>query len=137
MKHVELNPSGNFDKWPETKIQELLHYYKTPQKGKQLILANDDVVLWEISLLPGQRLPFQPWHKDLGWTCPNGGLAISRFSSGKILLLSFDKDDNGFKNYDPTDTLFDFENIGESLLTINVIEYKTKKENIEAYKHIA
>lgn len=125
MKCVELNPIGNFNPWEPGKLEELEKNELDNCLDSNLMFENESIKLWSFSLQPYDRLPFRKHLYHFSWTCPSGGLAISRNSNGKITLLKYDRGDTGY--YEPKDesAIFDFENIGEELLEITILEHKS------------
>ena len=125
MKCVELNPVGNFDSWEPIKLDELRKLKLDSSLRSNLVFENQSIRLWSFSLQPHDRLPFRKHAYTLSWTCPSGGLAISRNSNGKITLLKLDYGDTGFHEPDMDSAIFDLENIGEEVLEITMIEHKS------------
>lgn len=124
MKLTELNPAGHFEPWSASKIKELKNIDPYEPLGNSLLFENESIKLWNISLMPGERLPFRIQKTNYNWICLTGGLAISRFDSGKICLLRLEKEDIGYWEFTDNKVVCDFENIGEDILNINLIEYK-------------
>ena len=133
MKCVELNPKGNFDCWDQGKILEL--------REKGIIIPIDEHVLyedyskklWNITLRPYERLPFQRFKNNYSITCLTEGLAITRFSDGAISLLKFKKGDTSYYEVNDSEMVNDLENIGEELLRIAVLEHKPIAEESPNY----
>jgi len=123
MECVELNPVGNFDPWDPEKMHELKNNI-SESIGQHLLFENKWIRLWDIFLKPGQRLPFRLQNRSYSWTSLTEGLAISRYSNGKISLLRFRKGDNAYQEFTGSFVISDFENIGEEPLKINILEYK-------------
>jgi len=125
MKCVELNPEGNFDPWENGKLAELRHGKISNTIGNSLLFENKKIRLWEITLVPNQRLPFHKQTVDYSLTCLTDGTAISRYKNGKICLLRFKKGDIAYYEYnDHKEIVRDFENIGEGVIKLSLVEYK-------------
>ncbi|QLG44209.1 hypothetical protein [Costertonia aggregata] len=124
MKCVELNPTGHFDPWEPEKISELKANDLNRGMGNDLMFENETVKLWGICLRPYERLPFRKQKGQFSWTCVTGGLAISRYSDGKICLLRFEKGDVAYWNLENDELISDLENIGEDVLRITILEHK-------------
>ncbi|MEL6917349.1 MAG: hypothetical protein AAFO99_06425 [Bacteroidota bacterium] len=124
MKCVELNPAGNFDPWEPEKINELQRK-KISESVGELIFENDDLRLWDISLWPKERLPFRRQNNTYSWTSLTDGLAVSRYVNGQITLIHFKKGDTNFVEFPKNNAINDLENIGDNILKINVLEYKS------------
>ena len=125
MKCVELNPVGNFDSWEPIKLEELKGKDIGSISSSNLIFENQSLKLFSFTLQPYERIPFRQHGYDFSWTCPSGGLAISRNSNGKITLLRIDRGATGYYTLERDSSIFDLENIGENLLEIMLIEHKT------------
>ncbi|PCJ96986.1 MAG: hypothetical protein COA50_06775 [Flavobacteriaceae bacterium] len=131
MKLVELNPSGYFDPWEPSKIEELKNMNTNEPLGQHLLFENDTIKLWDISLEPKERLPFRIQKTDYSWICLTGGLAISRFSDGKICLIRVDQEETGYWEFKENQLVCDLENVGDEVIKINIMEHKPVKENIQ------
>lgn len=129
MKFTELNPAGNFKPWETSKVEELKCIDTHQPLGNNLLFEDKSIRLWNISLEPSERLPFRLQQTNYNWICLTGGLAISRYSDGKICLLKFEKEDTDYWVFEKSPIITDFENIGEELLFINILEYKPKDKH--------
>lgn len=130
MQFVELNPVGNFDPWEQEKIDELLHQEIKGSLSNRLVFENEVIKLWDLKLLPGERLNFRRHNTNYGWVCTTGGLVISRYGNGKIDMIKLNPGDTEYFENRGKNYVNDLENIGEDNLVINILEYKeSKKEN--------
>lgn len=130
MQFVELNPMGNFDPWEQEKIDELLHQEIKDSLSNRLVFEDESIKLWDLRLLPGERLKFRRHNTNYGWVCTTGGLLITRYGNGKIDMVKLDQGDTEYFQNRNKNYINDLENIGEDMLVINILEYKqTKKEN--------
>lgn len=136
MKLTELNPVGHFNLWETSKIEELKNIDPNLPLGNSLLFENESIKLWSITLEPGERLPFRIQKTNYNWICLTGGLAISRFASGKISLVKFEKEDIGYWEFIDNELICDLENIGEDVLNINVIEYKLTSNVFQIAKYL-
>jgi len=75
MQFVELNPVGNFYPWEQEKIDELLHQQIKESLSNRLIFEDESIKLWDLRLLPGERLNFRRHNTNYGWVCTTGGAA--------------------------------------------------------------
>ena len=126
MRSVELNPKDNFDSWDPKWASELKRGVFNNALGHELLFANDYVKLWEIMLLPKERMTFRLQQSPYVWVCETGGLAISRMVSGQICMYHFEKDDSAYFKPNRSKYVRDLENIGEELLKMTIVEF-TKK----------
>jgi len=130
MQFVELNPVGNFDPWEQEKIDELLHQEIKGSLSNRLVFENEVIKLWDLKLLPGERLNFRRHNTNYGWVCTTGGLVITRYGNGKIDMVKLNPGDTEYFENREKNYVNDLENIGEDTLVINILEYKeSKKEN--------
>ena len=127
MQCVELNPAGNFDPWEQEKIDELLHQEITLSLSDRLVFENESVKLWELCLLPGDRIPFRRHNTNYGWVCTTGGLVLTRYGNGKIDMIKLDPGDTEYFENRGENYVNDLENIGEDSVVINILEYKETK----------
>lgn len=124
MESIQLNQPGNFDPWIPSILDELNNYSTEDPLGGYLMFEDERVKLWQIVLSPSERLPFRLQNMNYSWTCPSGGMAISRFEDGSIHLLKIEKMDTGYFNFKNKELVSDFENIGQNVMEIDVVEYK-------------
>lgn len=129
MQCVELNPVGNFDPWDQKMIEELFHQEISPSLGRQLVFENENIKLWDIRLLPGERMPFRKHMTNFSWVCITGGLTLTRSGNGKISMVKINPGDSEYCEFEGKNHIYDLENIGESPVLINILEYKNS--NIE------
>ena len=125
MKTVELNPSGYFDTWDPIKLNELKNEEIGESfTGANLMFENNNIKLWEIAILPGERLPFSKKNNNYLWVCLTGGKTISHSADGTIQLFSIKKGESRFFNFKNKQHISDVENVGENKIVIHIIEYK-------------
>jgi len=127
MQFVELNPVGNFDPWEQEKIDELLHQEIKGSLSNRLVFENEVIKLWDLRLLPGERLNFRRQNTNYGWVCTTGGLVITRYGNGKIDMVKLNPGDTEYFENRGKNYVNDLENIGEDTLVINILEYKESK----------
>jgi len=128
MQFVELNPVGNFDTWEQEKIEELLHQDIEQSLSNRLVFENEVIKLWDLMLLPGQRLNFRRHNTNYVWVCTTGGLVITRYGNGKIDMIKLDRGDTEYFENRGKNHINDLENIGEDTVLINILEYKESKK---------
>ncbi|MEM9001732.1 MAG: hypothetical protein AAGB24_15840 [Bacteroidota bacterium] len=124
MKSVELNQEGNFDSWDFKKVEELRSGDISTNIGQNVLFENNHVCLWEIHLLPNQRLPFRKQIQPHVWVCEKGGLAITRYANAKIDLLYYEEGDTAYLEPKKNQRIYDLENIGEDVLQLVILEFK-------------
>lgn len=130
MQFVELNPLGNFDPWEQEKVDELLHQEIKESLSNRLVFEDESIKLWDLCLLPGERLNFRRHNTNYAWVCTTGGLMITRYGNGKIDMVKLNPGDTEYFENRGKNHVNDLENIGENPVVINILEYKrSKKEN--------
>ncbi|MDO6518836.1 hypothetical protein [Zobellia uliginosa] len=120
---TELNPKGNFDSWDKKKLNEIKQNTFSTKIG-DILFENDELILSEIILKPGERTPFRKHCNDYSCTCFTDGLLVSRNVNGQIGLLRFDEGDQFYWTCSTKETIHDLENIGENTVIIKVLEIK-------------
>lgn len=124
MEYTEINRAGDFEFWDPSKVKELQEDRISNCLGQKLLFENENVLVWEIALFPGERLPFRHVTRDFNWVCLTEGLVISRCGDGEINLIRMKKGDTGFISFKGEVSVQDFENIGDDGLLMHVMEFK-------------
>jgi hypothetical protein len=124
MNYLEINASGNFETWNPSKIKELKENKISNDLGQNLVFENENVRIWEVVLLPNERLPFRKINLDYSWVSLTTGLAISRYADGKIILMRIEKGDSAFLKCKEKAYVYDLENKGEDILFFHLTEFK-------------
>ena len=127
MQFVELNPTGHFDPWEQEKIDELLHQNIKESFSNRLVFEDESVKLWDLHLLPGERLNFRKHNTNYAWVCTTGGLLITRYGNGKIDMVKLNQGDTEYFENRGKNYVNDLENIGQKPVVINILEYKETK----------
>lgn len=135
LKYVAINEAGNFNTWNPVHISELKKNDVSGDLGHKILFENDYLRIWEVVLLPKERLPFRKMKLDYCWIAGSEGMVISRFSDGKIILMHLEKGDSEFLEHENKHAIYDLENIGQDILFFQMTEYKGEqlfvKTNIE------
>lgn len=129
MQCVELNPMGNFDPWEQEKLDELLRQDISDALSNTLVFENENMKLWDLILLPGERIPFRRHNSNYVLACTTGGLALTRYGNGKIDMLKLEPGDSEFFEHCGKNYVNDLENIGEFPIVINILEYKQAQKD--------
>jgi hypothetical protein len=124
LKYVDINESGNFDTWNPAHIKELKEGNFSTDLGRSVLFENEYLRVWEIVLLPKERLPFRRVQADYCWVAGSEGMMISRFSNGKIVLMHIEKGDSEFLRLQEDHVIYDLENIGDDILFFQLTEFK-------------
>lgn len=120
---TEINPEGNFDTWADTKLKEVKEGNYSDTVG-EILYENNEIILWEITLAPFERLPFWRHTNNYSCTCITEGLALTRNINGRISLLRINKGDHLYANCFKNELIRDLENIGDTVIKIAVVEEK-------------
>jgi hypothetical protein len=129
MNILEINAPGNFETWNPSTIKEVKDKNLSTDLGHDLLYENENVRIWEVVLLPNERLPFREIKFDYSWVSLTSGLAISRFADGKINLMRVEKGDSAFMKYDENNAISDLENKGGDILFFHMTEFKQQSFN--------
>ncbi len=124
LKYTSINDAGNFNTWNPDHIEELKRNRISPDLGQKILFENDYLRIWEVVLLPKERLPFRKIESDYYWVAGSEGLLISRFSDGRIILMHLEKGDSEFLQHKDKHATYDLENIGQDILFFQMTEFK-------------
>ena len=129
MNYLEINASGNFETWNPSFLKELKENNISNDLGQNLLFENENVRIWEVVLLPNERLPFRKIELDYSWVSLTSGLAISRYADGKIILMRIEKGDSSFLKCNDKTHINDLENKGSEILFLHLTEFKHQTIN--------
>lgn len=132
LKHVEINGAGVFNTWNPSHLKELKNKEFSNDLGQKVLFENEYLRIWEVVLLPNERLPFRKINLDYSWVAASEGMVISRFSNGKIILIHLEKGDSEFLKQENKQAIYDLENIGEDIVFFQMTEFKGEQLYIKA-----
>jgi hypothetical protein len=124
LKYVAINDAGNFNTWNPAHIRELKNNEISKDLGQRILFENEYLRIWEVVLLPKERLPFRKIDLDYCWIAGSEGMMISRFSDGKIVLMHLEKGDSEFLEHEDNHAVYDLENVGQDTLIFQMTQYK-------------
>lgn len=124
LKYVAINDAGNFNTWNPAHIRELKNNEISNDLGQRILFENEYLRIWEVVLLPKERLPFRKIDLDYCWIAGSEGMMISRFSDGKIVLMHLEKGDSEFLEHEDNHAVYDLENVGQDTLIFQMTQYK-------------
>ncbi|MBT8319697.1 MAG: hypothetical protein KJP01_06155 [Gramella sp.] len=127
MKYIEINAAGNFNSWNPIRLNELNEEKISTDLGQKVLFENEYLRIWEVVLMPNEKLPFRKMTLDYYWMAASEGMAISRFSDGKIILMHLEKGDSEFLMHKDDPATYDLENIGEEILFLQMTEFKVEQ----------
>jgi hypothetical protein len=91
--------------------------------GSRLLHEDEVVRVWDITLAPGERLPFHRHRTTYLYRCHAGSLTRVRFPEGRGLLYESVVDDVQVHEIGPDElVVHDLENAGDSGLAFTTIE---------------
>ena len=132
LKYININDVGNFNTWNPSHLNELKEKKFSTKLGQKVLFENDYLRIWEVVLLPKERLPFRKINLDYCWVAASEGMAISRFANGKIILMHLEKGDSEFLKHENGHAIYDLENIGEDILFFQMTEFKDEQLYVKA-----
>ncbi len=124
LKYIAINDAGNFNTWNPAHIRELKNNEISADLGQRILFENEYLRIWEVVLLPKERLPFRKIDLDYCWIAGSEGMIISRFSDGKIVLMHLEKGDSEFLEHENKHAIYDLENVGQDTLIFQMTQYK-------------
>lgn len=123
MENTEINEKNNSDTWEVEKIHELENDFYSDTFGN-FLFENNTMKLWDFTLNPYERIPITRLKSDYSVTCMTDGLAISRYANRQVNLMRFKKGDATICQHQGNEIISDFQNLGEDILKLIVIEHK-------------
>ena len=116
-----MSAEGRFD--PSTVAGELERAPSNAAVGNRLLFENERVRVWDITLTPGERLPFHCHRTSYFYRCESDGVSRARTPDGLVCTYASRADEVTFHELPPGETLVhDFENAGETTLRFTTVE---------------
>lgn len=92
--------------------------------GTRLLSQSDRVRVWEIRLLPGERIGFHRHVLDYFWVAVTSGRSRSHLSDGRIVESSYQQGDTKHFQYAlGEDKIHDLENISSEEIVFTTVEF--------------
>jgi beta-alanine degradation protein BauB len=93
------------------------------QVGTRLLFENERIRVWDITLEPGQRLPFHRHRTSYFYRCESGGRLRVRTPEGDDAEYESSLDEVHFHKIGPDDlVVHDLENVGETTVRFTTVE---------------
>ena len=93
------------------------------QVGSRLLFENDRIRVWDITLAPGERLPFHRHRTSYFYRCEAGGTLRVRTPDGAEAVYESPADEVRFHEIAPEDVVVhDLENVGETTVRFTTVE---------------
>ena len=124
LKYIAINDAGNYNTWNPAHLKELKSKEFSTDLGQKILFENEYLRIWEVVLLPKERLAFRKIDFNYYWVAGSEGMVISRYSNGKIVLMHLEKGDSEFLQHKDSHAVYDLENIGDEILFFQMTEFK-------------
>ena len=110
--------------WPSFIRQEFEANQNNGQVGTRLLSETDRVRVWEIRLVPGERIGFHRHVLDYFWTAITPGRARSHTEDGSVVEATYAAGDTRHFVYGRGEyKIHDLENVGDSDLWFTTVEF--------------
>lgn len=94
---------------------ELAAAHDNRDLGTEVWFENDRVQVWDLSLRPGERVPFHCHDHDYFWTVTDAGRLLQRYDDGTSRIVDAEVGVTNFLTYDDGEcTIHDLENVGDT-----------------------
>lgn|GEM_PF-2013179 len=120
----ELNPANDFKAWEPQLLQELHSLAFKEQLGSKLLFEDDSIILWNLKLAQGERMPFLKHNKNFSWIAENDAVLKSRFGNGRIAMIKINKGDTAYCEHSNKNYINDLENLSKIPIVFKILEYK-------------
>jgi len=91
--------------------------------GTSVLLENERVRIWDLTVAPGERVPFHSHEHTYFFVCTAGGRMINRFPDGNLVTIDMD---DGFTWYSAIAggdaEIHDLENVGATTVRFVTVE---------------
>jgi quercetin dioxygenase-like cupin family protein len=95
--------------------------------GTRLWFENDHVQVWDLSLQPGERVPFHTHDQMYFWTVTDPSRLMQRFDDGTSRVADVEVGHTNFMEYGPGDrTVHDLENAGDTFFRCVTVVLKSR-----------
>jgi quercetin dioxygenase-like cupin family protein len=91
--------------------------------GTRLLFENERIRVWDVTLEPGERLPFHRHRTSYFYRCEAGGTVRVRTPDGEEAVYESPRDEVHFHAIGPDDlVVHDLENAGETTVRFTTVE---------------
>jgi beta-alanine degradation protein BauB len=91
--------------------------------GSRLLFENERIRVWDITLAPGERLPFHRHRTSYFYRCESGGMVRVRTPDGADEVYESPVDEVHFHEIGPDDlVVHDLENVGGTTVRFTTVE---------------
>jgi beta-alanine degradation protein BauB len=103
--------------------EELAAAHENFVVGTRLLLENERVRVWDLTLAPRERVPFHRHRTSYFYRCHAGGPTLVRSPQGEAFLYESIADEVTFHPIEPGEVVVhDLENAGETTLAFTTVE---------------
>jgi hypothetical protein len=115
--------SGGITFDPADYAAELAAAHENFRVGTTLLLENERVRVWDLTLAPGERVAFHRHRTSYFYRCHAGGPTLVRAPDGEAVVYESEPDEVTFHAIGPDDVVVhDLENVGETPLSFTTVE---------------
>ena len=91
--------------------------------GSRLLFENAQIRVWDITLGPGERLPFHCHRTSYFYRCESAGVSQVRTPDGRAAVYESPQDEVVFHDIPPGETMIhDLSNAGDTVLRFTTVE---------------
>ena len=112
--------ASTFD--PADFADELAVAAANQQVGTKILFENEHVRVWDLTLEPGERVPFHAHANDYFFTCVEGGRVLTRFPNGHAIEMDQADGDVAFLEAGGEAEIHDLENVGNTRVRYVTVE---------------
>ena len=111
--------------WSDEIRAELTQNQYNGRVGHVLLSETDDVRVWRIQLMPGERVGFHRHQLNYFWVAMNCGNSVSRHATGVTRETTYNPGDIKHIQFGPGEfMLHDLINTGDTELLFTTVEFK-------------
>jgi quercetin dioxygenase-like cupin family protein len=108
---------------PDEFADELARAAENFAVGTRLLHEDDRIRVWDITLAPGERLPFHRHRTSYFYRCESGGTVLLRHPDGAEEVYESPADEVHFHDIGPDDlVVHELENVGETTVRYTTVE---------------
>ncbi len=90
--------------------------------GTAVQFENERVRVWDITLDPGDRLPFHGHTNEYFFTCVEPGRCVSRFPDGNQVTMDYRDGETWYSERGEEPEIHDLENVGDTRIRFVTVE---------------
>lgn len=102
--------------------EEIAAAPKNHKIGTTLLRENERVRIWEITMKPGERVPFHAHVHPFLWVCVEGGRQLARGADGSFRLTEMPAGASFWSDPGDTADIHSIENVGQTTIRYTTVE---------------